>query len=77
MPGTIGVKRMDDDNLVRLLSYREQMEAIEEHLAWIEQEKGMLLRVYNGHVARLEQQKLQALAAKQRLVMEHKGGSAT
>ena len=66
----------DEDDLVRLLSYREQMDAIEEHLAWIEQEKGILRRIFDRHIAQLEQQKLQALAAKQRLTRAQKGESA-
>jgi len=57
-------------DLVRLLSIREQKEAIEDHLAWIEKEKEILKRIYNRHVEQLEQQKLQALAARQRIATE-------
>ena len=64
----------DDDKLVRMLSYQEQREAIEEKLESIDQQMAILHSIYKRNVKLLLRQREQATRELRKLICDEMKG---
>lgn len=65
---------MENDNLVRLLSRQERIEAITEHLEWINQQEAIIRQIFQRRMAWYESQRMQAMNAMRDLIREETKG---
>ena len=71
----IGVKLIpDEERLVRLLSLREQREALEERLDMIAQQRAINQYFYNRKMAELDRQERQVHNAMRKIIREESKG---
>ena len=64
----------DDEKLVRMLSLQERKEAVESHLAFIDQQKAILDYFYQRNIAELNRQREQAINEMRKIIREETKG---